>query len=229
MLNIELEITLRCNASCPQCSRHCNIFSYGHSDMTMEQINKFINEVVLSSVPVRKIMIIGGEPTVHPQFQEIVFSLYESLLKTRKIQMLKITTNSLREIPGDILSLPIGVTRSPLSDKKHRCQFVAPRDTGQEIQTCKAPDVCGIALNCYGYSPCGAGAAIIRLLNMKNLIHYKLPSGPGDFGDLTELCSLCQASAREPRIYGIDDCTPSRSFLEAIDKYKKNRPHYKLY
>src|SRR4030042_6884932 len=31
-LNIELEITLRCNSKCPQCSRHCNIISYGNSE-----------------------------------------------------------------------------------------------------------------------------------------------------------------------------------------------------
>jgi organic radical activating enzyme len=228
-INIELEITLQCNISCPQCSRHCNLFSYGNSDMTMEQIRKFIEEVRSSKVPVNKVMIIGGEPTVHPNFQEIVISLYESLVKTQKIKILKITTNGIREIPESIRHLPIDIKKSPLSEKKHRCQFIAPRDTGQEMQSCDVPYVCGMALNCFGYSPCGAGAAIARLFGMRDFIRYTLPSRLADFGDLSELCSLCQVSAKEPKMFGVDDCTPSRSFLMAMEQYHICKPEFKRY
>ena len=35
---IDLEITLRCNARCLHCSRHCNIIKSVPDDMTLEQI-----------------------------------------------------------------------------------------------------------------------------------------------------------------------------------------------
>ncbi len=125
--------------------------------------------------------------------------------------------------------MPVDIITSYVTDKVHRCQFVAPRDTGQEQKVCEGPAVCGIALNCYGYAPCGAGGTIMRLFDMKEGFRYTLPSGAEDFGDLTTLCSLCQGSAKEPRIYGKGDCTPSRSFQEAIDHYKKRKPEFRRY
>jgi len=83
-LNIELEITLRCNSKCPQCSRHCNIISYGNLDMTLEQINKLISQVLSSDIVVGHITIMGEEPTIHPHFEEITLLLNESLVQTQK-------------------------------------------------------------------------------------------------------------------------------------------------
>jgi hypothetical protein len=197
--------------------------------MTVGQINKFIDEVKKSKTPVRKVMVIGGEPTIHPQFEEIMMMLHDELLKTGKIQMLKVSTNAMKEVPESVKRLPVDIITSYVKDKVHRCQFVAPRDTGQEQKVCEGPTACGIALNCYGYAPCGAGSAIMRLFDMKECFRYTLPAGAEDFGDLTGLCSLCQGSAKEPKIYGKDDCTPSRSFQEAIERYKKQKPDFRRY
>jgi len=118
---------------------------------------------------------------------------------------------------------------SPLSAKKHRCQFIVPKDTGQETRFCDVPYVCGIALNCFGYFPCGAGGAIARLFNMRKFIMYGLPSSLTDFGDLKELCSLCQASAVHQKMYGTDASTPSKSFEEAIRNFDKRRPKFRYF
>lgn len=229
IVNIELEITLRCNSKCPQCSRHCNVFSYGPSDMSMDQIHRFIDQVLSSYANLGHINVMGGEPTMHPRLEEIISLLYESLVLRQKVQVLEIATNGILDVPEPILKLPVAIKKSPPCSKQHRCQFIAPRDTGQKMKKCNVPYIYGMALNCYGYFPCGAGGAIIRLFNMKDFIKYELPSTPGDFGDLGKLCSLCQASAENPKMFGIDDCTPSKSFLDAIDKYYKERPKFRFF
>ena len=229
ILNIELEITLRCNSKCPQCSRHCNIISYGDSDMTMEQINRLIRQVLSSNIEIGHITIMGGEPTIHPDFEEITLLIYESLVQTQKVKTLEVATNGILGIPESILNLPIQIRVSPPSTKKHRCQFIAPKDTGQEMRFCDVPYVCGVALNCYGYFPCGAGGAIARLFNMKRLMRHELPSSLTDFGDLKELCSLCQASAVHQKMFGTDDSTPSKSFEEAIKNFNKKKHQFRYF
>ena len=49
-VNIDLCVTLRCTAACPNCVRFCNMsavtgLDYSDSDMTMGQIAEFIRQV----------------------------------------------------------------------------------------------------------------------------------------------------------------------------------------
>ena len=228
-LNIIMEITLRCNSTCPQCSRHCNVFSYGDSDMTLAQIDKFISQVFSSGVKLGHILIMGGEPTVHPDFVKIVTMLYEKLYIPGKVKILHIYTNGIIPIQEPITDMPVEIFTSPPSSKHHRCQYIAPCDTGQEVKICDNPTVCGIALNAFGFFPCGAGGSIVRLFELKNLIRYYIPSCVEEFGDISGLCSLCQASAVNQKMYAVDDCTPSKNFQRAIEKYKLKRPSYKRF
>ena len=197
--------------------------------MTTEQVNKLVSQAFSSDIVIGHITIMGGEPTVHPHFEEITLLIYESLVQTQKVKTLEVATNGILGIPESILKLPIQIRVSPLSTKKHRCQFIAPKDTGQETKLCDIPCSCGMALNCFGYFPCGAGGAIARLFNMKKYMMYELPSNLRDFGDLTELCSLCQASAVHQKMYGTDASTPSKSFEEAIRNFNKRKPQFRYF
>jgi len=85
--SIELEITLRCNSYCSQCSRHCNILNYGNTDMSLNQINKFINQVEKSNQILNRISIMGGEPTLHPKLSIITQKLYNKLFITGKVNI----------------------------------------------------------------------------------------------------------------------------------------------
>ncbi len=228
-ISIELEITLRCNAACTQCSRHCNSFSYGESDMTITQIQKFIDQVISAPINLGHVTVMGGEPTVHPRFEEIVHLLYTSLVLDDKAVYLEIATNGIKSVPDSILSLPVIIRTNPVSGKDHRCQFIAPADTGQKTKPCDIPHTCGMALNCYGYFPCGAGGAIIRLFDIKELIRYDLPLNLSEFGSIERICSLCQASAIRPKMLRSDDPTPSTSFRDAIRKYHICRPQFELF
>ena len=225
--SIELEITLDCNAFCSQCSRHCNILDYGDTSMSVDQVDRFICQVIESGKPLRIITVIGGEPSLHPELSLIVNKLYDQLVSTGRVGELRIATNGIRDLPDDVKDLPIVIIRSPLSQKKHRCQFVAPKDTGQETRFCNVPYSCGMALNVFGYFPCGAGGAIIRLFKMDKFTKYRLPDNPESFiGFREEVCPLCQASAEKQLMEGVDDCTPSSSFQMALADFREEPPSY---
>jgi hypothetical protein len=228
-MKVELEVTLRCNAACPQCSRHCNLFDYGPGDMSLEQIERFAAQVAARGEPLDLVSVMGGEPTVHPELSEIMRLLLRKLVVTGHVRRLQIATNGILPVPDWIRLAGVTILTSPPEHKQHRCQLVAPCDRGQPVQPCDIPDRCGISLSSFGYFPCGAGGAIIRLFRLTELIRYQLPSSPAAFGDLSRLCRLCQRSAVEPLLLGDHDPAPSASFRRAIAAYHTSRPAYRTF
>ena len=215
MISVELEITLRCNHACPSCSRHCNIFDYGPTDMSMLEIEKFVKEAQASK-GVKILSVMGGEPTIHPRFVDIVELLHQDLVKPGVVGLLRIATNGKKPLPR--LSFKPATVVSLPSQKKHRYSFIAPQDSGQATLNCRVPYTCGVALNKFGYSPCGAGGAVARLFGLGQFIRDRLPSSPEEFIDYRNLlCTLCQASAMKPKM-SHRDRTPSRSYLKILEK-----------
>lgn len=221
-MNIELEITLRCNATCPSCSRHTHLSEYKNSDMTLEQIDKFIQEVKNHN-NIDLISVMGGEPTVHPFFEVIIFKLYEELLQKKYIKRLQIITNGKIEVSSSISKI-ISVIKYPQEFKgnEHRCQFVAPIDTGQILKeyACDIPQVCGLGFNAYGCNPCGAGGAIARLFGLQKYIMYSLPKNVEEFGDLYDLCKYCQVKAQKYLYYKDYRDIQSISFRNMFNDFK---------
>lgn len=193
-MNVEFEITLRCNAACDSCSRHCHYGMYDEaSDVTMGQVSRFIEEVK-GHPDIDMIHVMGGEPTLHPEFNTIVSMLKCTLLDTGKIKRLQIVSNGL--IPIDP-ALGVGVCLSPPEKSaRHRCMFVAPCDTGQELKDCPVPQDCGISFGAYGYWPCGAGGAICRLFGFSMYHRMTIPKDERDFPYEMAMCAYCQAKAK---------------------------------
>ena len=69
--SIQLDLTSFCNLSCPNCER-----SIGQAPcreyISLEQIEKFVNESIELKSEWKAISLIGGEPTLHPQFFEVL-------------------------------------------------------------------------------------------------------------------------------------------------------------
>lgn len=224
-MNIELEITLRCNANCPQCSRHSPLLDHSDSDMTMDQVEAFIEEVARREARVQLLSIMGGEPLLHPRFETLVQYLHQALIPS-EVATLQVATNGSIPIPVGTKRLPgvrFLVSRPPM--KRHRAQLVAPSDSGQATKFCQVPYTCGIAANAFGYFPCGAGGAIARLFGMHQFVRSRLPddieSSFGNFRDA--LCPLCQVSAVEPLMLSPGDNPVSPSFVRALDHTGKGR------
>ncbi len=84
-----IEVTDRCNLSCPTCYAMSSP-SYGRH-RTLEEIEAMLDVVVANEGEPDVVQISGGEPTVHPQFFEIL-----DIAKTKPIRHLMLNTNGIR-------------------------------------------------------------------------------------------------------------------------------------
>ncbi len=231
-MRIELEITLRCNWSCKQCNRHCNAFDFmplDDTDMTLGQIDRFCSQVEARGQRLSRLSVLGGEPLLHPHLGDILSMLDKRLHRNRLVREIRITTNGslLQKMHPKIFDntmISVGYSKT-----EFLCSQVAPGDNGQKMRHCPVPSHCGIALNCWGYWPCGPGGAIARLFGMTQYQRFDLPEhgledfGPLDeFGNINELCRLCQWSAKKPMYASDSNCQPSKSYRKAIESYKAN-------
>jgi len=192
--------------------------------MTMAQITRFIEEVIACDKPMYQISVMGGEPMVHPHVEWICKEIHTRLVLPGLVQRFNLATNGTLPIP-EWMREHMKILLSPVESKHHRRQFVAPIDTGQDTKSCKIPATCGIALNRFGYYPCGAGGAIVRLFRLPNLTKYALPENVEAFGDLHPMCQLCQVSAVTQQMATNDEHdAPSRLFQAAL-AYQSRNPY----
>jgi 7,8-dihydro-6-hydroxymethylpterin dimethyltransferase len=84
-----IEVTDRCNLACPTCYAS-SAPNYGRH-RTLEEINTMLDIIVRNEGEPDVVQISGGEPTIHPQFFEIL-----DLAKTKPIRHLMVNTNGIR-------------------------------------------------------------------------------------------------------------------------------------
>ena len=84
-----VEVTDRCNLACPTCYAGSGP-NYGRH-RTLEEIEKMFDIIVANEGEPDVVQISGGEPTVHPQFFEIM-----DMAKSKPIRHLMLNTNGIR-------------------------------------------------------------------------------------------------------------------------------------
>lgn len=84
-----IEVTDRCNLSCPTCYASSSPMHGRHR--TLAEIEEMLDIIVRNEGEPDVVQISGGEPTVHPQFFEIL-----DLAKARPIRHLMVNTNGIR-------------------------------------------------------------------------------------------------------------------------------------
>ena len=84
-----IEITDRCNLECPVCYAESGPKAGQHR--SLEQIEFMMDELVKNEGAPDVVQLSGGEPTIHPQFWEIM-----DLAKTKPIKHLMINTNGVK-------------------------------------------------------------------------------------------------------------------------------------
>jgi uncharacterized radical SAM superfamily Fe-S cluster-containing enzyme len=84
-----VEVTDRCNLACPTCYAS-SAPNYGRH-RTLEEINKMFDVIVENEGEPDVVQISGGEPTVHPQFFEIL-----DIAKSKPIKHIMLNTNGIR-------------------------------------------------------------------------------------------------------------------------------------
>lgn len=178
MKKIELDITYSCNLNCVSCNRSCPQAPSDNSDMTLEQVHRFIEESIQKGVKWDLINILGGEPTLHPNFLEIInMILNEYIKKYSPDTILQITSNGYSEKTRNILhQLPdsenVVIDDYSFKDSPIVPYFtpfnLAPIDTDEFKDLdfhrgCWVTSYCGMGLNSYGYYPCAVAGGIDRV------------------------------------------------------------------
>ena len=100
---IEINLGYKCNLRCFNCEASCRQ-APSQESMSLEQINKFIDESIKQGRKWKIITIVGGEPTLHPQ----IFDILQQLLLYKKCfsrdAKIRIFSNGAGEKVNSILS-----------------------------------------------------------------------------------------------------------------------------
>ncbi|MGF6844867.1 putative radical SAM superfamily Fe-S cluster-containing enzyme [Chitinophaga sp. W3I9] len=84
-----IEVTDRCNLTCPTCYAMSSPHYGRHR--TLEEIEQMLDIIVENEGQPDVVQLSGGEPTIHPQFFEIL-----DIAKTKPIRHLMVNTNGVR-------------------------------------------------------------------------------------------------------------------------------------
>jgi hypothetical protein len=166
---IEIEITTKCNLMCKFCDRRCSQAPSKES-MSLEQIRQFVEESIQMKYEWKNITILGGEPALHPDLEEIIRTIKTYTLSFPDCDLSLITNyhgNAVIQKIDSISNL-INVIKRPKTTIPEYFQNIdlAPVDFGNVAFSCNIVSVCGLGLSSRGYFPCGAGAAIARVLDL---------------------------------------------------------------
>jgi hypothetical protein len=235
---IELDITYRCNLSCANCNRSVGEEqAKSNTDMTLQQVQKFVDESQQHHVAWKVIKLLGGEPTMHKQLLEILAILKRYVDDYSPTTRLELWTNGegkkvkevVASLPAYVKVIDSSVTRGaePLFNSFN----LAPIDSVFYKHTdfshgCSIIEKCGVGLTPFGYYPCAVAGGIDRVFG-KNLGAASLDDAyAGMRGQLNEFCRLCghfRASKSSK------NQNKSKTWTLAYRDYKKTKPHLDHY
>lgn len=201
MHRLEVDLTYRCQLRCSNCSRGCTQLP-SDADISIEQIVRFLDSSLQQGRRWDKVSILGGEPTLHPDFNEIINIMHEWFEKNSPHSDIKVVSNGagkfVREryyqIPQD------WQTENSFKDGTDPDYFdpvnIAPIDLpefeGEDFsKACWVAMECGMALTPNGYFPCPVAGAIDRMFSM-NCGKSELPKDTDNLQfELSKYCALC--------------------------------------
>ena len=187
MKRIEIDITYICNLNCVGCDRSCS-----HAPealyMPTQTIEDFLYQTDELGHKWESIRVLGGEPTLHPQFLEIVTTLDSWFKRNSPSTELRVISNGYSRKTKDILKLLPNYWRHENSYKNSEYNHYfepfnsAPIDltdwqTEDFSKGCWISQYCGIGLTPFGYFPCAVSGGIERIFGFGNKIRYLPENG----------------------------------------------------
>lgn len=203
---LEIDITHVCTLQCFNCDRGLSLMPGDrNTNMSLEQINKLIDQSIAINHQWEQIRIMGGESTVHPEFEEIVRVLFEYKEKHNPALNLIVCSNGysdftkkkLRWLEKEYPEIIIENTNKVDNFQQgfnliHYAICDIHNDPHYEYKGCWTTEACGVGLNVAGFYPCAVGGAIDKF--------FKYNIGIKELSDVTienmanmynQLCSKC--------------------------------------
>ena len=203
MRKLEIDITYFCNLTCAGCSRSSAQAPSGQH-MPIEMIQGFLDESQQKGMKWEALHILGGEPTLHPNFIEIVTMLDDWFMEHSHDTDLKVITNGVSgKVQNNIMSIPEhwryenSYKLDREMDTIHFEPFnLAPIDLpqwrGEDFtKGCYITQDSGIGLTPYGYFHCAIAGGMERIMNLGHGFE-KIPEHPWEFLEMMkEYCRFC--------------------------------------
>jgi hypothetical protein len=202
---IEIDITYQCDLKCIGCNRSCTQ-APSNEMISINQIHNFVTESIKLNKQWKLINILGGEPSTHPVFTEIVkMILFQYIDKYSPTTILQITSNGLPSAQLKLKELPIhkNLVIDKLSFKtRNKIEYFSPFndapidnpkfENADYSKGCWVTAYCGIGLNSFGFYACSVIGGIDRVVGknfgIKSLAEIdskKLTN------QLSEFCKYC--------------------------------------
>jgi hypothetical protein len=237
--SLELDITYACGFGCNNCNR-MTVLAPGTRDtnVTVAQIHKLIGESIELEWPWRTWGLIGGEPTVHPQFWEILETVVEYRRTHNPSLLIRVTTHGATARARDIVTnvaeaFPFVRIRNTAKTTIEQNDFVAinvaPRDSAVDdaYSGCWIPAHCGIGFNYAGFYCCAIAGAIDRICGEKLAItNLRQVTPEALVAQYAPFCSMC---GHYRPIRAESDHKISPSWKAAFAEYDKHRPELGRY
>ncbi|MFH1416600.1 MAG: 4Fe-4S cluster-binding domain-containing protein [Elusimicrobiota bacterium] len=224
----EVNCTLKCNQRCANCNRCPEIFQHEDTDITPQQIDKFIEQI--KGMNVQKIKLVGGEPLMSKHFR-YVYDALKTALDNKIFAFLKLDYNHTIPLPADLDTKNVRLMGKAYGRKKHLPVYWHPEDMGYKIgpkPKCSMIKRCGQSFDYKGYLPCSAAIAIVKIFGLEHL--YRDAPQLQPWG-LDELCRHCVFGMPEgwqrEHLFPVKDCLPehkgmTKKYRIAVNQLKYN-------
>lgn len=197
---IEIDITYACNLRCTNCNRSVTQ-APEKAQLEIARIRDFVNESIAAGKRWRRIRVLGGEPTLHPQFFEIIDLLLSYRAHEPGCRIQVVSNGHGEHVKAMLARLPAEVDIEN-SGKHGNFQpafgafNLAPADDpafrhADFVNGCSIMTGCGMGLGIGGYYPCAVAAGIDRVLGQSGG-RASLPADEDEMADLARrFCRLC--------------------------------------
>jgi len=234
---IEIDVTYLCNLHCQNCNRSVTQAREA-LHMAVGTISRFVDESLEGGRRWRRIRVLGGEPTLHPEFHAIIDELrrYKEAHPTTIVEV--VTNGHGEHVRRELAKLPADV----LVDNSHKDGAIQPHfapfnlapidDPGLADAAfsngCAILEDCGMGLTPLGYYPCAVAGGIDRILG-EELGRATLPEDSDDM--LPEVERLCRFCGRfhdghfVPRLLrpAIEDAPVSRAWQDLYASWSQRQ------
>lgn len=243
-MNYEIDITRRCNFGCPGCNHLCNVLSDKSSDMTLDDIKSAIEQINTNDSTPRRIIIVGGEPTLHPKCLEYCKYVKEHVRSYSQLRMNTNFSNPKMVEEVEALGYTIADYLGPRdADAQRKAKFnlhynalMSPADEGLATND---PRSCFILSGISGDGPCGIcvhkykgrlvwcycpnATSIAKLLRRED--EFMFPTLADLFKSsrdklCDELCRHCMALAKTPILAKDTPGRVSKCFREGLAAFR---------